>query len=136
MYFAVTTSGVVMLTLGVVISARGAITGGGIKSWAVGMSLMLGGVIVKAFGLNRLLNILTDEEINWILRRRLQEIPKPCRGCRNFHGTIYGGTMLVCAIHPSGVEGDNCPDYEASKGIRKFRGYYSTVILILRINSC
>lgn len=37
----------------------------------------------------------------------------PCTGCRYFCGDISGGRMLVCAVHPHGVEGDSCPDYEA-----------------------
>jgi hypothetical protein len=119
MYLTVTISGAAMLMLGVTVGARGAITGGGIKSWAVGMSLMLGGATVKAFGLNRLFNIFTNEEIDWILRQRLREIPSSCRGCRNFHGASYGGVMLVCAIHPKRVEGNTCADYETSKGARK-----------------
>lgn len=36
-----------------------------------------------------------------------------CRGCRNYHGHVYGGNLLVCAIHPSGVEDDTCPDWES-----------------------
>ncbi|WP_193199681.1 hypothetical protein [Nostoc sp. MG11] len=37
--------------------------------------------------------------------------PAACIGCENYHGQYYGGNMLVCAIHPHGVEGENCPDY-------------------------
>lgn len=36
-----------------------------------------------------------------------------CRGCRNYHGQVYGGNLLVCAMHPSGVEDDTCPDWES-----------------------
>lgn len=37
-----------------------------------------------------------------------------CRGCRNYHGQVYGGNLLVCAMHPTGVESDeSCPDWEA-----------------------
>lgn len=37
-----------------------------------------------------------------------------CVGCRNYHGQVYGNTMLVCALHPYGVpEGEaTCPDKE------------------------
>ncbi|HEY9643828.1 MAG TPA: hypothetical protein V6C57_25285 [Coleofasciculaceae cyanobacterium] len=37
-----------------------------------------------------------------------------CVGCRNYHGQVYNGTMLVCAMHPYGiVDGaDQCPDKE------------------------
>lgn len=36
-----------------------------------------------------------------------------CRGCRNYHGQVYGGNLLVCAMHPSGVESEVCPDWES-----------------------
>lgn len=40
-----------------------------------------------------------------------------CRGCRNYHGQVYGGNLLVCAMHPTGVESDSCPDWEADSDI-------------------
>lgn len=36
-----------------------------------------------------------------------------CQSCRNHHGKSYGGSLLVCAIHPSGYEGDECEDFES-----------------------
>jgi hypothetical protein len=38
--------------------------------------------------------------------------PPQCRGCKNHYGRIHGGNLLVCALHPSGVEGE-CSDFEA-----------------------
>ena len=35
-----------------------------------------------------------------------------CIGCRNYHGQVYGGNLLVCAMHPSGWEDEHCPDWE------------------------
>lgn len=37
-----------------------------------------------------------------------------CIGCRHYHGHIYGGELLVCAMHPYGMdEGvETCPDKE------------------------
>jgi hypothetical protein len=35
-----------------------------------------------------------------------------CIGCRHYHGQAYGGNLLVCAMHPHGWEGENCPDWE------------------------
>lgn len=37
-----------------------------------------------------------------------------CAGCRHFHGQSYGGTLLVCGMHPYGVsEGEEtCADKE------------------------
>ena len=43
------------------------------------------------------------------------EIPRFCRICKHYHGQIYGGVELVCAVHPSGYRGDSCPDYQAKK---------------------
>jgi len=35
-----------------------------------------------------------------------------CRGCHNYHGEIHGGNLLVCGMHPYGVEDETCPDWE------------------------
>lgn len=37
-----------------------------------------------------------------------------CVGCRHYHGQVYGGTMLVCGMHPYGVDDgqDTCSDKE------------------------
>lgn len=35
-----------------------------------------------------------------------------CMGCRNYHGQVYSGNLLVCGMHPYGWEGENCPDWE------------------------
>jgi len=36
-----------------------------------------------------------------------------CVGCRNYHGQSYNGVMLVCGMHPSGWDGEKCPDWES-----------------------
>ena len=36
-----------------------------------------------------------------------------CKGCRNWHGQIYGSNLLVCAIYPRGPEAKSCRDWEA-----------------------
>lgn len=41
-------------------------------------------------------------------------VPTACQGCKNYHGRYYGGTVLICGIHPYGWNGDNCPDYQSS----------------------
>lgn len=38
---------------------------------------------------------------------------RACRGCQHYHGHVYGGNLLVCAMHPNGVEEDTCPDWES-----------------------
>ena len=35
-----------------------------------------------------------------------------CVGCKNYHGRIYDGNLLVCGMHPYGWDGDECPDWE------------------------
>ena len=47
------------------------------------------------------------------------EIQRLCRTCKHHHGQIYGGVELVCAFHPYGYSGHNCPDYQAKKGYLK-----------------
>ncbi|MFK0735652.1 MAG: hypothetical protein ACIWVG_31730 [Gloeotrichia echinulata HAB0833] len=42
-----------------------------------------------------------------------ESTPIVCRGCQNYHGQVYGSNLLVCAIHPHGWDGENCPDFEA-----------------------
>ncbi|OCQ98507.1 hypothetical protein BCD67_08085 [Oscillatoriales cyanobacterium USR001] len=39
-----------------------------------------------------------------------------CQGCRNYHGHVYGGNLLVCGMHPLGVESNSCPDWESDSG--------------------
>lgn len=35
-----------------------------------------------------------------------------CRGCQHYHGRVYNNSILVCGMHPYGVETDHCPDWE------------------------
>lgn len=37
-----------------------------------------------------------------------------CRGCRHYHGQVYGGNLLVCGMHPYGQEDDHCRDWEGT----------------------
>jgi len=38
--------------------------------------------------------------------------PIACANCRNYCGQSYGHDRLVCAMHPYGVEGESCEDWE------------------------
>lgn len=38
-------------------------------------------------------------------------IPTACNGCSNYHGQIYNGNLLICAIHPNGLDNETCPDF-------------------------
>ncbi|MBW4689682.1 MAG: hypothetical protein KME40_32460 [Komarekiella atlantica HA4396-MV6] len=91
------------------------------KSLIAGSLLIGGGSLLAA---SRLYQVQIEKEIELNIEITLEEkrksVPKTCRGCKNFHGIKYGGVMLVCGIHPSGVEGEFCPDYEkfSQKGKR------------------
>jgi len=41
-----------------------------------------------------------------------------CRGCENYHGYRYGENLFICAMHPYGWEGDDCPDWEGDRESR------------------
>lgn len=41
-------------------------------------------------------------------------VPVACQGCCHYHGQTYGGELLVCGMHPYGVEGEHCPDWQPS----------------------
>ncbi len=65
-------------------------------------------------------------EVYWELEEIVGEVEQPfpytveptleehsaCIGCHHYHGQVYGGNLLVCGMHPSGWEGENCPDWE------------------------
>lgn len=38
-----------------------------------------------------------------------------CVGCQHYHGRIYGGNALICAMHPYGWDDEHCPDWEEKK---------------------
>ncbi len=54
----------------------------------------------------------TMAHIHQTLTPWLQNHPK-CAGCSYYHGESYGDQMLVCALHPSGPEQDECPDWDS-----------------------
>ena len=35
-----------------------------------------------------------------------------CINCVNYHGQVYNGNLLVCAMHPYGSDDNHCPDWE------------------------
>jgi hypothetical protein len=35
-----------------------------------------------------------------------------CVGCRHYHGRVYNGNLLVCAMHPTGQQDGQCSDWE------------------------
>ena len=55
------------------------------------------------------------EFLRQMSRERLAErlsVPAVCQGCCHYHGQTYGGQLLVCAMHPYGVEASSCPDWQ------------------------
>jgi hypothetical protein len=48
----------------------------------------------------------------------LPQQPAVCQGCRHYHGRVYGGNLLVCAMHPYGAEGEHCSDWEDQQSNR------------------
>ena len=45
----------------------------------------------------------------------MTEISRLCRNCKHYHGQIYRGVELVCAVHPYGYSGNSCPDLKGKK---------------------
>jgi hypothetical protein len=43
----------------------------------------------------------------------LDEYPA-CIGCRHFHGQVYGGNPLICAMYPYGPDSETCPDWQST----------------------
>jgi hypothetical protein len=65
------------------------------------------------------IEMLRDDErssfsqwLDFIDDNDLNTIPTACKGCRNYYGKAHGNDRLVCAMHPSGVEGESCEDLE------------------------
>ncbi len=60
-------------------------------------------------------NLLNDSEIVDIVGQTATEQENPaCIGCCHYHGYSYNGEMLVCAMHPHGVDGNHCQDWQES----------------------
>lgn len=59
-----------------------------------------------------------DNSTDFILTPKIEPDPTThpaCIGCKNYHGYIYGGNLLVCGYHPYGWEDTNCPDWDGEK---------------------
>ncbi|MBD2034869.1 hypothetical protein H6F76_07465 [Leptolyngbya sp. FACHB-321] len=52
------------------------------------------------------------EALRQELSRPTAQQPALCKGCRHLHGQSYGGTLMVCGMHPYG-NGEDCSDFEA-----------------------
>ena len=45
----------------------------------------------------------------------LKSILLDCQICKHYHGRVYGGIELICAVRPYGYSEDTCPDYQAKR---------------------
>ena len=55
----------------------------------------------------------TDELFTYPVEADPEKHPA-CIGCCHYHGQVYGGNLLVCAMHPYGWDTENCPDWESN----------------------
>ncbi len=39
-----------------------------------------------------------------------RHVPLPCKGCLNYHGVVYNGTVFICGFHPYGPDRKKCFD--------------------------
>ena len=59
---------------------------------------------------------------NWDLPISTHPKPDPaiypaCVGCLNYNGSVYGGNLLVCGMHPYGCASDTCNDWEGENDL-------------------
>jgi hypothetical protein len=60
--------------------------------------------------------------INWDIPLPIKPMPNPathpaCIGCLNYDGSVYGGNLLVCGMHPYGCSSDTCADWEGDNDL-------------------
>lgn len=58
---------------------------------------------------------LQRQEDNMYEVAYMKSILPDCRICKYYHGQIYGGFELICAVHPYGYSGNSCPNYQEKK---------------------
>ena len=59
---------------------------------------------------------------NWDIPLSTYPTPDPainpvCVGCLNYNGSVYGGNLLVCGMHPYGCNSDTCTDWEGENDL-------------------
>ena len=64
----------------------------------------------------------TPTSFNWDIPLSTYPTPDPainpvCVGCLNYNGSIYGGNLLVCGMHPYGCTSDTCTDWEGENDL-------------------
>lgn len=58
-------------------------------------------------------NLVNDDFVDITLETPGEDNHAACVGCHHYHGQAYNGQILVCGMHPYGVEDNYCPDWEA-----------------------
>lgn len=74
------------------------------------LELTIRGTESEGLVVGALLNLTWSLEPNF--RAERDRRPQACRGCVNYHGQVYGGNFLCCAIHPAGPPAEVCLDRE------------------------
>ncbi len=50
--------------------------------------------------------------LEYVISEKFPKNKSDCVSCLNYHGKVYNGNLLLCAIHPYGLK--NCPDFKSS----------------------
>lgn len=58
-------------------------------------------------------SLVNDDFVDITLETPGEDNHAACVGCCHYHGQAYNGQILVCGMHPYGVEDNYCPDWEA-----------------------
>jgi hypothetical protein len=58
--------------------------------------------------------VVTQVEISRPRSYEEESRPVACANCENYHGKTYGGTELVCAMHPYGPDDNQCVDWSST----------------------
>ncbi|MCC5633813.1 hypothetical protein LC613_41070 [Nostoc sphaeroides CHAB 2801] len=76
------------------------------------------GTGITAFMVDR---ITGQNEIDQVMLRRPRPLNRPtsCIGCKYYHGISYNGSPLICSVHPEGIEGAKCPDWQSFHYLNK-----------------
>ncbi|MGF2037403.1 MAG: hypothetical protein RMZ43_019135 [Nostoc sp. CmiVER01] len=75
----------------------------------------IGGAIIGTGITTFITDRIADQiQINQVMLRLPRPLTRPtsCIGCKYYHGIFYNGSPLICSVHPEGIEGAKCPDWQ------------------------
>lgn len=77
------------------------------------ITVLVSPILEAYFGIGGAIEDIT-QPVTQTVEPMLKQHPA-CVGCRHFHGQYYGDNLLVCGMHPYGMEAgvETCPDKEA-----------------------